>query len=386
MPVEHLIAMDTHSYTTEICVKTRPNTPGRIWRVPTTIPALREAIGSVRRPRVVAFEEGPLAAWLARNLRADADRLIVCDPRKNAYIAKGSDKDDAIDANKLADLLGGGYLKPVHHSDDVSREAFKQLVGLYHERVAHRVSEANKVIGRLRRWGIVVREKAFADEADRPALLAKLPAEAPSVLMGVELMLEGYDQAVKQETKLKRQLVKEARTYEPVVRFTDLPGVAWVRAATAYAYLDTPWRFRSKQALWKYMGIGLKRESSGNGPEYLSVELASNRVLKSAILGAAESAIMQKDNPFARQHQHWKEQGISPRNARRNVARSMAAVMWGMWKNGGSYDPLRVGVAACEQTQSCDGRPVDDDGRRTEGGKPPSDGNRTQCDGHRSDR
>ncbi len=37
---------------------------------------------------------------------------------------------------------------------------------------------------------------------------------------------------------------------------------------------------------------------------------------------------------------HWmqinhEEAGISPKNARRNVARSMAAVMWGMWKNGG---------------------------------------------------
>jgi len=28
------------------------------------------------------------------------------------------------------------------------------------------------------------------------------------------------------------------------------------------------------------------------------------------------------------------------------VARGMAAVMWGMWKNGGVYDPHRVGLAA----------------------------------------
>lgn len=388
MPVEHLIAMDTHSYTTEICVKTRANVPGRIWRVPTTIPAVRQAIDSVRKPRVVAFEEGPLASWLYRNLKADGERVIVCDPRKNAHIAKGGDKSDPIDANKLADLLAGGYLKPVHHSDDVSREAFKQLVGLYHERVAHRVSESNKVIGRLRRWGVVVREKAFADKADRPALLAKLPSatEAPSVQLGVELMFEAYDQAVTGEKKLHRQLVKEAKTYEPVVRFTALPGVAWIRAATIYAYLDTPWRFHSKQALWKYMGIGLKRESSGNGPVIVSVEQAANRVLKSAILGAAESAIMQKDNPFGKQHQQWKEDGLSPRNARRNVARSMAGVMWGMWKNGGAYDPQRVGVAASEQAKSCDGRQVDNDSRRAEGGQPPSDGKPQQCDGHRSDR
>ena len=58
MPAEHYIAMDTHSYSTDICVKTRANTPGRRWRVASTIPALRQVIESVRRPRHIAFEEG----------------------------------------------------------------------------------------------------------------------------------------------------------------------------------------------------------------------------------------------------------------------------------------------------------------------------------------
>ena len=139
-----------------------------------------------------------------------------------------------------------------------------------------------------------------------------------------------------------------AKKQEVIVRLTELPGVAWVRAATFFAYLDTPWRFRSKQALWKYMGIGLVRKTSGDGPVYLGVELSANRVLKSMILGAAESAIMQKDNPFHEQHQRWTKAGISPRNAKRNVGRSMAAVMWGMWKNGGVYQVERVGIS-----QSC---------------------------------
>ena len=66
---------------------------------------------------------------------------------------------------------------------------------------------------------------------------------------------------------------------------------------------------------------------------------------------------MQKDNPFHEQHRRWGEAGISPRNAKRNVGRSMAAVMWGMWKNGGVYDPARVGVAAAAREAkdgSCD--------------------------------
>src|SRR4051794_13132652 len=71
-------------------------------RCETTIPALAAALEGVRRPRILTFEEGPLADWLARNLRPHVDRLIVCEPRRNALIAKDSDKDDPIDAERLA--------------------------------------------------------------------------------------------------------------------------------------------------------------------------------------------------------------------------------------------------------------------------------------------
>ena len=348
MPALHYIAMDTHSYTTDICVKTRANGPARKWQVPTTIPAIRAVIESIRRPRHLTFEEGPLAGWLYRNLKDDADRTLVCDPRKNAWVAKGGDKDDPIDCGKLADLLAGGFLKAVHQTQDVSREVFKQLVGRYHERVARRVSEGNKIVGWLRRWGVVVTAGAFAEKAARAELLKRLPPEAElaPVRLGLELMLGGYDQAIKQEARLRRELIKRSKQEELIVRLEELPGISWIRAATFFVYVDTPWRFASKAALWKYMGIGLTRQTSGNGPQVLRVDRAVNRRLKSIILGAAKTVIM-KDaadgDPFAAQHRKWKEAGLSPRNARRNVARSLSAVAWGMWKNGSAYDPARVG-------------------------------------------
>ncbi|MCC9608112.1 hypothetical protein LOC69_19760 [Blastopirellula sp. JC733] len=69
----------------------------------------------------MTFEEGPLAGWLARNLRPYADQLLVCDPRRNAYVAKEGDKDDPIDAQRLAQLLRGGFLKEVHQVDSIVR-------------------------------------------------------------------------------------------------------------------------------------------------------------------------------------------------------------------------------------------------------------------------
>jgi len=73
--------------------------------------------------------------------------------------------------------------------------------------------------------------------------------------------------------------------------------------------------------------------------------------LKYTILGAAMSAVTSGKNPFADQHERWTRQGISPRNARRNVARSLAATLWGMWKTGSVYRPEWVGVATASAPQ-----------------------------------
>ena len=341
------IAMDTHGKTTDICCKKSVKDAGRRWHVATTIPALREVIESIPRPRRLAFEEGPLADWLSRELRPSADELIVSDPRRNGLIARDGDKDDPIDAQKLCDLMIGGYLRAVHHPQSLERSLFKRQVALYQQRVELRVSECNKIIGWCKGFGLIVSECGFALKPRRRELLKKLgdqPGMKPAKVQ-LQTLLASYDQAVKCEELIRRGLAALGRQQELIKRLMELPGVGLIRASTLVAYVDTPWRFASKAALWKYLGIGLTREKSGDGREYLHVELGCNHRLKAAMIGAAQSAIEQKDNPFAQQHQNWLAAGISPRNARRNVARSIAAVMWGMWKNGGVYQAERVGVS-----------------------------------------
>lgn len=346
MKREHFIAGDTHCTETELAVITASGRLTKRFRCPTTILALAEVIKTVPRPRFLAFEEGPMADWLYRGLLPFVDGITVCEPRRNHLIAKGGDHDDPIDAEKLAQLFRGGYVNAVHHPESFERSVFKHHVGLYHDRVGHRVEEANRIMGFLRRYGLFVQEKAFADPRDRPGILERLP-DHRLVRADLALLWLGYDAAAEQVVAMRRRLVRLARREPQVRRFMKVPGVKCIRAATFFVYIDTPWRFRSKSALWRYMGIGLERWHSGSGPERVRVppSVEVNRVLKNMILGAAKSAIAAGDNPFADQHRRWLEQGLSPRNARRNVARSQAATMWGMFKNGNVYRPERVGVA-----------------------------------------
>jgi transposase len=340
----NFIAFDVHS---SFCEGGYIDDSGRerqAWQTPTSIPQLVEAIESVPRPRKLVIEEGPLANWLYRNLSPHVDEMIVCDPHRNALISRGGDKSDALDWRKLATLCRGGFVKAVHHPQTLERSLFKQHVQLYHERVAHRVSEALKIIWRVRRLGVFIKQKDLTDDGLRKEMINKLPADDVA-RQDVELLLEGYDLAMKQTHELKRRLISLSRKEPMIKAFRDLPGVDWIRAATFLAFIDTPFRFKSKQKLWKYLGIGLERRQSGNGPDRLRTPRRCSYPLKNVILGAAKSAIATKENVFADPYQRWLNEGCSPCIARRNLARSLATVMWGMWKSGSVFDPSQIAVA-----------------------------------------
>jgi transposase len=318
-------------------------------RCDTTIPALVEVFDNLPRPCALVIEEGPMASWLWRNLHAEVDAMVVSEPRRNRLIAKEGDKDDDLDAEKLALLYRGGFIKEVHQVASLEQAVFKQQVALYHYRVRQRVREAHRITHLFRQHGVIIREKAYVATEDRPALLARLPAHGTLPEM-VQWMWTSYDELVAQEEKWRQRLVGAAQQVELVRRLQELPGIGWIRAATLYAYLDTPWRFRSKEALWKYLGIGLERKHSGNGPEYVGVPKRTHRLLKCTILGAAKSAAAQGDNPFADLYRRWLEAGLTTKLARRNVARRLAATVWGLWKNSSVYHPEWVGVAAAAGT------------------------------------
>src|SRR5262249_52791223 len=229
----YFIGMDTHCQFCEVAaINARGDVVERD-RCDTTIPALLEVIERVPRPRQLVIEEGPLAGWLWRHLHMAVDRMVVSEPRRNRLIALDGDKDDDLDAEKLAQLLRGGYVKVVHQVETLERALFKQQVSLYHHRVRQRVREGLWISSLFRQHGVMIRENAFAVAADRAALQARLPVAAtfPEIL---SLLWSSYDAAVAHEECWRRRLVRLAKQEVVIEHFTALPGISWIRAATLY--------------------------------------------------------------------------------------------------------------------------------------------------------
>ncbi|MBA3355085.1 MAG: transposase [Pyrinomonadaceae bacterium] len=90
------------------------------------------------------FEEGTQANWLHEVVRPLVTEVVVCDPRHNKLLQSGN-KNDRVDAQKLAELLRNGSLKAVYHGDHGVR-TLKELVRTYD----CLVSDSTRVMNRLK--------------------------------------------------------------------------------------------------------------------------------------------------------------------------------------------------------------------------------------------
>ena len=116
MDSKKYIGLDVHQATISVAVM---DSTGRIIMesiLETKAATVVEFFAGLRGTLSVTFEEGTCAAWLYDLLKPRVDKLVVCNPRKNALLKDGN-KSDRIDAGKLADLLRGNQLKPVYHGE-----------------------------------------------------------------------------------------------------------------------------------------------------------------------------------------------------------------------------------------------------------------------------
>jgi transposase len=337
----YYIGADVHSNSTELAIERNKKIVQR-YRLPTSIAALSGVLDSIEGEKHLAIEEGPMAGWLYRNLGKKVDELIICDPRRNKLINSDGDKDDKIDAAKLACLLRGNFLRPVYHSDDRSRAELKHWVSLYNDRVRDAVRNINKIRSCCRMHGISIPRVVIRQTKGRAQWLSKTTNQ--SLAAQLNMLWLGYDSTSQQVRIARGQLSRLSSRYKIIKFWGELPGIGLIRAATLFAYLDTPWRFKRKNKLWKYCGVGLQRTASGTNrkgrpkPARLQLPWAVNRTLKNTILGAATSAIKQKNNLFRQYYERMLEDGIMPSNARHAVARKLLTVMWAMWKTNSRFD------------------------------------------------
>src|SRR5438045_9407197 len=103
MSQEKYIGMDVHQATISVAVMDAKGKLIMECLLETKAATILEFIQGLRGTLAVTFEEGTSAAWLHDLLKPHVNRLVVCDPAKNARLKDGN-KSDRVAAQKLAEM------------------------------------------------------------------------------------------------------------------------------------------------------------------------------------------------------------------------------------------------------------------------------------------
>jgi transposase len=286
------------------------------------------------------LEESPLAFWTARALTGEVDEVLVCDPRENHLISRSIRKGDEPDAKALARLLRMGELKEVYQPANDRRALYKQACSHYMDLRDQQRSLKQKIKSRLKRWGhLHIPGAEVFSQSGREAYLAELSHDRIREQVGSLYNL--LDKTHAEKKSARRQFLELGRRYPETQEFQKIPGIGPISAHTFDAYIQTPHRFATKQKLWRYCKLGVRKHSSG-GTQVRREKLdpAGHGELKALSHRAVKEALGGEDeNEVQASYRASLQRTGDETHARLNTQRKVLSTMWGLWKNGTAYNP-----------------------------------------------
>lgn len=284
----------------------------------------------------VLIEEGELASWVRRTVKPYVASIIVCDPKRNAWVAKAVDKNDKVDAAKLAELLRLGSYSEVWHPDDDEIAAFKVVVKHYDESSKRLARVKCQIKACLRRQGVIARGEAVYGPKGRGKALEQL--ENLHLRRAIEQDYDMLDYLTRAKNAARRHLMEASSAFPVIERLKKVPGVGPILAARFVAYVGDPHRF-NRRTLASYSCLAVVKRSSNGSPigrEHLSK--AGNAVLKDVSRTAFERAqATRHPNGIKEFYACSLVRTRNDTHARLNTQRKILAVMLAVWRDGAEY-------------------------------------------------
>jgi transposase len=340
------IGMDVHKEAVVIAVR---NGTGKLVMesiVETQASSILQFIHGLQGELHVTWEEGTWAAWLYDLLQPHVHQVLVCNPRRNALLKEGS-KSDKIDAQKLADLLRTGMLRPVYHGEHGLR-TLRELGRSYHTNSQDLNRVMNRIKALYRGWGIACAGTQVYAARDRQEWLEKI--EHAGVRRRAELLYQQLDGLQALRRTLRPELLAESRKHKAAKLLRQIPCIGPIRAARLLALMQTPHRFRSKRQLWTYSGLGIETRDSAQyrfvrgqlqrakKPQQIrGLNRNHNHEMKDIFKGAAIRA-SGGVGPLRDFYVALLDKGMKPEMARLTLARKIAAIALTLWKKEERFD------------------------------------------------
>jgi transposase len=299
--------------------------------IPTSEQSLRNAFANLEGDVRVHLEAGELSFWAHSIIKPMVASVTVSHPRSLAWIAKDSNKTDAVDARKLAELLRLNRVHPVYCETADHRRIFKQLVVYYQQMSREQARLKSKIKARLRTLGIIRQDARLFTPGGQTALLAEL--EEPLIRQMFAQSFAVLNQMLDSQKQTKAAMLAASGQFPEVRLLQTAPGVGIITACRFVAYIQTPHRFSNKRKLWRYCRLGItRRESNGKRLAHPRLDCAGVGSLKDVSRKIFEAARRtKKDNSFKRAFEQSLMNTKNAVHARLSAQRKILSTLRAMW-------------------------------------------------------
>ena len=348
MNTSKYIGMDVHMATTVIAVLNSVGETVAEAVVETKASTILDFLKSQRGTVHVTFEEGTQAAWLYDLIRPHVAEVVVCNPRE---VPAQDNKADKSDAKRLAELLRTNGLKAVYHGEH-GTQALKELSRSYGAILSDSTRVKNRLKGVFRGRGISCTGTNVYSKKGREQWLRKLDNSA--VRSRISKLFKELDCLTELRNEAEKELLAEARKHPATKVLRSIPGIGPVRAAVILGFTITPHRFRTKSQFWKYCGLAVTSEVTGEyviidgrvarsrkKPLVRGLNINYNHALKEAFKGAATTAAM---GAWKSHFDALVANGTRPSLALLTLARKIASIVLAVWKRGELYDSKKMKI------------------------------------------
>ena len=318
-----IFAMDW-SFSTESVIARKRRGSNKIYhnKIASDIKSLKEYFSQFKGKKLLVVEETTGAHWLYVNLFEVIDRIIFCDPYRNALMKEGA-KTDKIDAVKLLHLLMSNSLKVVYHSHSDLYE-LRSFMSSYFDLVKAIVRLKNQIAAFKRSKGIKKNNKDF-----KPQNKLEL-----FVYENQLALLNAHEQ---KKAEYESQMDRLIRQYPIVKMLMTISGVGIVLGLTIYSTVIDATRFENKYKYYGYCGLALLLKESGKSIRGKR-RGHYNPLMKWAYKSAALAAIRGR-NDIHDYYMYLLGKGYTESVARNEIARYICRVSLAMMKNGSKYQP-----------------------------------------------
>ena len=291
---------------------------------------------------VVALEAGSQSRWSSELLSELGLKVYVANPRQLKLIYGSVDKDDRLDAVRLARLarVDSTLLHQVFHRSN-TLQADLEVIKARDTLVDCRTKIINHIRGVLKSFGVKVRK--CATKIFHRTVVEFVPEELkPGVIPLVET-LEALTAKISEYEKEIDRLGKEKYQNE-MDTARQVCGVGLITGITYVLTLGDLTRFPKSRILGSYLGLRPRRSESGDSSPQLQTTRAGNRRLRRLLIQSAQYAL----GPFGKDCdlRRWglkKAEGGKRMKKRAivAVARKLAVLLHRLLTTGEMYEPLR---------------------------------------------